>query len=126
MAGLGQHPRAAARAERVFLPAEHALHQIAGLEARGLRADDLTYGAAGHHVADGDRRRVGLRRAHPPPHVGVEGEIEYPHQRLAGPGLGHGFFRQRESRFAFGMPAGRAASLIWRLVTAFIAVAPLV
>src|SRR5215207_10204386 len=72
----------------VFLPAAHAEREVAGRKFRVARAHHLAEDAAGHDLADADRLRIGLRVAHPPAHVGIEGEPERAQQDLAWTGLG--------------------------------------
>ena len=74
---------------RVVLPAAEGDDRLARREIRMLRGDDLAHGAADHHLADADGLGVGLRRAHAPAHVGVEGEPAVAQQHLALAGVGH-------------------------------------
>jgi hypothetical protein len=102
-ARVGRHPRHAEDAERsrhrrqgriklaqagavrdrMRLPAGHAENDVAGREPLVAGAHDFAHRAARHHLVDLDWLRIGLRRAHAAPHVGVEGKVKRPQQHLA-------------------------------------------
>ena len=90
---------AAPGADGVFLPAQPLLDDVAGLEVGVVRLDHLADRAAGHDLADADRRRVGGGIAHAPAHVGIERQVDDAHEDLAGPGLRRRHFLDAEIGF---------------------------
>ena len=77
------------------------------LKSGMLRFHDLAHGAAGHHLAEADRRCVGGGVAHAAALVGIERQIVHLHQHLAVTRLGHRRFLDAE--VGFGGLARRAA-----------------
>ena len=91
--------------ERVLLPAETVLDDVAHLETGMVGLDDLADRAARHHLADADRGRVGRRVAHAPAHVGVERKVDV---RARAPGGGQAPAPQPPRRGNRSRPARRA------------------
>ena len=99
-------------ADRIFLPAQPVLDDVAHGEARIARLHHLADGAAGHHLAQPDRRRIGRGVAHAAALVGIERQIGDLDQHLAVLRLGHRHFldagsRTPPARPAAGSPARR-------------------
>ena len=67
----------------VLLPAEHPGDRVADLEVRIPGPHHEGDGSTGHHLPE--RQGAGVRAlfAHPCPHVGVERQVDRPHQHLA-------------------------------------------
>ncbi|MEJ0047927.1 MAG: hypothetical protein WDN04_18750 [Rhodospirillales bacterium] len=94
----GQHLHRVGRAgDRIILPAEHAVHQVAGREIGVFRGDDLADAVTAHDFAELHRRHVLLDVGDPDAVRGIEREIERADQRLSGLQLG-GRARCRERR----------------------------
>ncbi len=79
----GQGEQVAPVAERVILPAAIGEDQGPLREFGVARLDHARHRAAGHDSADLDRFGVGRRVAHPPAHIGIEGEEQGAQQHLA-------------------------------------------
>jgi hypothetical protein len=96
---LGRWRGAVGAHHRVVLPAEEALHEIAGRVARALRILDAAHRAGAHHVADLHCRQVRIPRD--PAALGrIDGEIEVADEDLAVLQLRHwGFFQPEEPIF---------------------------
>jgi hypothetical protein len=73
--------------QRKVLPAAIADDEVAGREAVEVGFDHLAHRAAGHHLADRDRRRVRRRVAHAAAHVGIERQIDGAGEQFARPWL---------------------------------------
>ena len=65
---------------RMRAPTRRRKHDLALGVAGMIGRDHFGDALAGHHLADPDRLGVGLPVVHPAAHVGVEGEVERPHQ----------------------------------------------
>ena len=96
-----------AAADRIFLPAETVLDDVADLEAVMRRLHHFAHRAAGHHLVEADRRSIGGGIAHPAALIGIEREIVHLHQHLAVPRLGHRRFL--DAKVGFGRLARRTA-----------------
>ena len=105
-----------ARADGILLPAEPVLDDVADLEAGMVRFHDLADSAAGHHLADADRRRVGSGVAHAPAHVGIERHVDDTHQHLARPRARAPALPRRGSQLRPLPPGGRRARTTRRCV----------
>ena len=81
--------RARSLRDGVVLPARVVVDDVARHEARVPALHHPADRAAHDHVAERNRRVVAQVRAHPEPHVGVEGEPDRPNQQLAVGRLGH-------------------------------------
>ena len=70
------------REDRVALPSEHSLHDVARREARRARLLDPAEGDPPHHAVERHRRQVGVARG-PAAVRGVEREVDRPDEGLA-------------------------------------------
>ena len=103
-------------ADRVLLPAEPILDDVADLEARIAATSRPRPRAAGHHLAEADRRGVGRGVAHAAALVGIEREIVHlapAPRRACGSGTGTSSTRKSDSA---GSPGGRRTSTTRRWV----------
>ena len=80
----------------VLAPAVLGLHPVALAQLGAVRRHDLSHRAALEHLADLERRDVGLHVAHPPAHVGVHREVAVSHQHLTRRRLGQWHLGQLE------------------------------
>jgi hypothetical protein len=80
------------------LPAAHADHGVADLEARIVRRFDLADRPPAHHRPHGLRRGIGFGVAEAAAHIGVEREEAMADERFARPGLGNRRFDNAEIR----------------------------
>ncbi len=78
--------------DRVFLPAEFAVHDVANLEIRMPRRDDFADAAPTHRVPDLERFLEACPVEHVHAHDRRERQEQCPYQELAFSGLGYGSF----------------------------------
>src|SRR5436853_1375656 len=78
-----QQARAAPVADHVILPAEQSLNDSAFRKIAIARGFDDAKRAAANHVADLNRRQVGVRRVHPAAIRWVERQVNIAYQKLA-------------------------------------------
>ena len=86
--------RALAVGDHVLLHAEHAGHAAADREFRVVRRNHFTRRIGAHHLADADRRHVGLALVHPAAHRRIQRDVFDADQEFAFAGIADGFFDQ--------------------------------
>ena len=91
--------------DQVFLPADHAGDHVTGGEPVVFRFDDFADRLPDHHVAESHGISIRFPLVHPPPHVGIDGEIGRLDQKLTVVEFGNRFFDEGEIGF-LGSPHG--------------------